>query len=240
MSVPYTPIPSSKRFHIPPTLASDFDNFLQMDVPNQVMDFEVIRNWPDKAKSDYSPRYVRGELYPDSTKSRYEDTDNNMNIRFSVSADVDKGDIVIDENGRVYVLDWGINPEHNNRASRAVVCNLKMNAYRWVDDQVDELGYVVVPAHNETIVQDTPINAYRYDGRPEFSIFAGVPGLVPNALTIMTVQYNEQTKNLRADDKFVWGTDEYVIIDINWVGYDFNTEHGTLKIQAKKTAGGAQ
>ena len=57
-------------------------------------------------------------------------------------------------------------------------------------------------------------------------------------MTILTVQYNEQTKNVTVDDKFMWANDVYEIIDINAVGLSIGGEYGVLKIQAKKTAGG--
>ena len=81
MSVPYVPQGTTKRFRIPKTLAADFDEFLNNDIPNTVMNFEILHNWYIKFSYGYTPQYIRGEIYPDSTKSRYENTDNNLNIR---------------------------------------------------------------------------------------------------------------------------------------------------------------
>lgn len=237
MSVKYHAAPSSLKFHIPSTLASDFKNFLNMDVPGQVGDCEVLHDWYAQFEPGYDPIIERVEIYPDSTKSRYENTDNNINARFAVDADVYKGDIII-KDGTTYVLDWEVPPEHNNRASRSLRCNISLTVFRHVPEETDDEGYVITPEHNENIVEELPSNAYRYDGRPEFSATAGTPGVVANALTLMTVQYNSKTKNIHVDDKFVWGDQEYTIIDINWVGINYKTNTGTLKIQAKKTAGG--
>ena len=95
MSIPYVPQGTTKRFKVPRTLAADFDSFLEQDIPNTVMDFEWIRRWYDKANDNYTPTYIRGEIYPDSTKSRYENTDNNMNIRCSLKSGIRKGDMLI-------------------------------------------------------------------------------------------------------------------------------------------------
>ena len=236
MSIKYNPIESSKRFHIPPTLKSDFDKFLSYDVPNQVMDFKIYHNWYDQQNFHIE----RGELYPDSTKSRYEDTDSNMNVRFSASADVQKGDIVIDENGTIYVLDWGINPEHNNKASRAVKCNFNLEVYRFKKEVTDEYGMVIEPEGEYKFVEAIPCNGYRYDGRPDFSAISSTPGVVANALSLFTVQCNESTNQIMAGDKFKWGTIEYIVVDVNYNGVNFLKDGvaGTLKLSAKKAAGG--
>lgn len=240
MSIKYNAQPSGLRFHIPKTLAADFDNFLNNDVPNQVGDFIRLHDWYDQFDPDYEEVTVRGELYPDSTKSRYENTDNNMNIRCSVHSDIQKGDIMIGMDGTRYVLDWEVPPEHNNKASRALRCNLNLTVFRHMPEKVDDMGYLIEPEHDEDIVTALPSNAYRYDGRPEWSALAGTPGVVGNNLTLMTVQFNDKTKELKQDDRFIWGNVEYTIIDVNWNGVDEVNSHGTLKISAKKTAGGQQ
>lgn len=255
MSVPYVPEGTSKRFRVPRTLAADFDAFLDRDIPNTNMDFEVLRNWYDKFKEDYTPAYVRGELYPDSTKSRYENTDNNMNIRCSVSSGIRKGDMLIEPNGTIYVLDWAVQLQSNNAPSRALRCNLLLTVYDYkkslVDDEgyaIDDEGFVVsgekyaidnpeVPDKN-IIVDKLPSNAYRYDGRPEFVAVSGTPGTIAGVLSLLTIQYNEQTKNIKIGQFFDWGGNTYEIVDVNAVGLDLHQRYGTLKLQAKRAAGG--
>ena len=253
MSIPYKPQGTSKRFRVPRTLAADFDAFLNQDIPNTVMDFEVLESWYEQFEDDYMPRYVRGEIYPDSTKSRYENTDNNMNIRCSVRSGIKKGDMVIEPDGNIYILDWAVHLESNNAPSRALRCNMILTVKRFHDAEVDDEGFVVDEngfvvrsepydlgneGNYEIIVDKLPINVYRYDGRPEFVAVSGTPGAIPNALTIFTVQYNEQTRNMLIGDTFDWENETYEIIDINRVGINLKGTHGTLKLQAKKKAGG--
>ena len=253
MSIPYTPQPTSKRFRVPRTLAADFDAFLNQDIPNTVMDFEVLNSWYDRFKDDYKPHYVRGEIYPDSTKSRYENTDNNMNIRCSVHSGIKKGDMVIEPDGTIYILDWDVHLQSNNAPSRALRCNMYLTVKRYQDAEVDDDGYAVDENgfvvsgepyditnddNYEIIVDRLPINVYRYDGRPEFVAVSGTPGAIANALTIFTVQYNEQTKNILIGDNFDWENETYEIIDVDRVGINLRGTHGTLKLQAKKKAGG--
>ena len=240
MSIPYVPQGTTKRFRVPRTLAADFDAFLNQDIPNTVMDFELLHDWYDKFKKNYEPTYIRGELYPDSTKSRYENTDNNMNIRCSLTSGIRKGDMVIEPDGTIYILDWDGHKESNNIPSRAVRCNMKLTIKRFQEAEVDDMGYVRPNSKEDwkTIVNAIPANAYRYDGRPEFVAVSGTPGAIVNALTLMTVQFNEQTKNIHVEDVFEWGDETYEVVDINRVGVDINNKYGTLKLQYKKKAGG--
>lgn len=240
MSIPYVPQGTSKRFRVPRTLAADFDAFLNRDIPNTNMDFELLHDWYDKFNDNYEPIYIRGEIYPDSTKSRYENTDNNMNLRCSVTSGIRKGDMVIEPDGTVYILDWEVHLQSNNAPTRALRCNMTLNIKRFQEAEVDDLGYVI---HNSEdgyvdIVKDLPCNAYRYDGRPEDVTVSGTPGQTVNALTLFTVQYNEQTKEIHIDDEFLWGDETYYIVDINRVGVNIGGQYGTLKMQAKKKPGG--
>ena len=238
MSIPYVPQGTSKRFKVPRTLAADFDRFLSQDIPNTNMDFEILKNWFDKFDPNYEPKYIRGEIYPDSTKSRYENTDAIQNIRCSVYSDLRKGDMLIQPDGVIYIADWYVQRQSNNAPSRLLRCNMELTIKRFTQGEFDDDGYrLEAPGWND-IVKDLPANAYRYDGRPEYSAVSGTPGVTPNALTIMTVQYNDRTKKIEVDDKFLWGDDVYEVVDIDYVGVDFTQNFGTLKIQAKKAAGG--
>ena len=240
MSIPYVPQGTSKRFRVPRTLAADFDRFLDQDIPNTNMNFELLHNWYDKFEEGYEPYYIRGEIYPDSTKSRYENTDNNMNIRCSVSSGIRKGDMVIEPDNTIYILDWDVHLQSNNAPSRALRCNMILNIVRFQTAEVDDLGYVTSGSTDGfvSIVDKLPANAYRYDGRPEYVAVSGTPGATPNALTLMTIQFNEKTKNIHVDDEFTWGDETYQIVDVDRVGVDILNNYGTLKLQAKKKAGG--
>lgn len=253
MSIPYVPQGTSKRFRVPRTLAADFDAFLNQDIPNTNMDFEILKNWFDKFKDDYEPEYVRGEIYPDSTKSRYENTDNHLNLRCSVTSGIRQGDMLIEPDGSIYVLDWNVHLQSNNAPSRALKCNFMLEVKRYEDPQtddegyvVDDLGYVVsgekyninTSDSKKIIVPAMPANAYRYDGRPEYVAVSGTPGTIAGALTLISVQFNEYTKEVKIGDKFDWGGNTHEIVDIDGVDVDINQEYGVLKFQAKRAAGG--
>lgn len=240
MSKPYVPAGTKTRFYRPPTLASDFTEFLDGDLPNMVMDFTLLTDWYDQFKQSYEPHIIRGELYADSSKSRYSNTDNNMNIRCDVNSGIKKGDMLIaSNNGEVFVLDWEVALQHNNAPQRALRCNFNLTAQRYVQEVTDELGYLISEEGMATIVDNLPANAYFYDGR-NASYFAANsnPGISPEVNALITVQYNEQTKELKVGDEFTWGNDEYIITDISFVGINRAGTSGTLALQSLQKPGG--
>jgi len=230
---------NSSRFAVPNTLASDFARFLQSDIPGAVGDFTLIQDWYSQYESGYSPTVIRGEIYPDSTKSRYSNTDNNLNFRAALDSGIKKGDMLIGPDETIYLLDWDVPPQPNNRMSRALRCNAVITFSRYTPEQVDERGYLVSKEGYLPIASEIPCNAYRHDGRLEFSSSSNQPGVIPNSVTLLSVQFNEKTKQLKVDDVFVWGNDTYTIADVNLVGISITGSSGVLQIQAKKKAGGS-
>lgn len=228
MSKSYIPESTSKRFYIPRTLASDFTEFLSYDIPNTVMDFELLPNWFAKNEDGYEPNTIRAEIYPDSSKSRYTNTDNFMNIRAAVDSGIKKGDMIVAPDGTVFVLDWDVALQSNNAPSRALRCNMLLSMMRYHEEETDPLGYLISEEGYASLFDNLPVNVYRYDGRPEFSAVSGTPGVSPDALTIVTLQYNDLTKEIRADDKFVWAGETYVVIDTNYSGVHYLRNAGVI------------
>lgn len=216
MPKPYVPTGTKTRFYRPPTLAADFTEFLDGDIPNQVMDFTLLKSWYDQFQKDYKPNIIRGELYTDTAKSRYSNTDNNLNIRCDVHSGIRKGDMLIaSNNGEVFLLDWAVALQSNNAPSRAVRCNFNLTIARYKPEMTTEDGYLLDDEGYTTIVDALPANAYFYDGRnASYYTAAGQPGVSPEVNALITVQFNEQTKNIRVGDEFSWGNDVYRITDI--------------------------
>lgn len=233
MSNPYPNQRSGLTYYIPPSLPDDFEKFLENDLPNTVMDWKLYHNW-------YHPEdmtIIRGIIYPASVKSRYENTDNQSNFRAGNSSGIRCGDILIDENGIYYLLDWKVDRQPNNRASRATECNIMLTVYRHVDETVDDMGMLVEEAHDEIIVDSLPSNISRSEYRIEYSILNTSPGMSPNTIAIVYVQVNEYTKQIRVGDEFDWNGESSVIVDIDPVDMDIDGQHGVLKLQARKLPG---
>lgn len=240
MANAYVPAESSSRFYVPRTLASDFTNFLQNDIPGAVGDFTLIDNWYKQQEEGYSPTVIRGEIYPDSTKSRYSNTDNNLNFRSDVNSGIQKGDMLIGPDEAIYLLDWEVPPQPNNRMSRALRCNAMLTFSRYQAEEVDKDGYLLKEEGFASIAESIPCNAYRHDGRLEFSTNSHMPGLIPNTVTLLSVQFNDQTKNIKIDDVFIWGNETYTVADVNLVGVNLAGTRGVIQLQAKKKAGGSK
>lgn len=236
----YIPQESKTRFHVPQTLQSDFDEFLKHDIPNTVMDLVRLHDWYDQFEGGYQEETFRGEVYIDKAKSRYADTDNNVNLRASLSSDIRKGDMVINPSGVKYLLDWEIEPQSNNKATRMLRCNMVLNVFRHRNAEVDEYGYLVEPDgenSEEVIVEDLPANAYIYDGKPEYMVSSNSPGGIPNSTTVVRLQYNRMSREIRSGDHFIWGNDTLFVIDVNFTGVDIEGERGVLALQCRKDPG---
>lgn len=239
MANSYVPAESSSRFYVPRTLASDFANFLQNDIPGSVGDFILIEDWYSQSDEGYTPNIIRGEIYPDSTKSRYSNTDNNLNFRSDINSGIKKGDMLIGPDETIYLLDWEVPPQPNNRMSRALRCNAMLTFSHYQAEEVDKDGYLIKEEGWVSVAENIPCNGYRHDGRLEFSANSHLPGLIPNTVTLLSVQFNEKTKNIRTDDVFTWGNDTYTVADVNLVGVNIHGTSGVIQIQAKKKAGGS-
>jgi len=43
---------STKQFVVPPTIQSDWHNYLMTDIPNVVYDFRLLHDWYDQYKTE--------------------------------------------------------------------------------------------------------------------------------------------------------------------------------------------
>ena len=202
------------------------------------MDFVIHKDWFAQFVDGYEERTIRGEIYPDSTKSRYTNMDNYMNIRADVDSGIRKGDMLVDPQGVIYLLNWEVALQSNNAPSRALRCNMHLTVYRHQEEVVDEYGFEIEPEQDVVLVDRLPANAYRYDGRPEYTAVSGTPGMTPDALTIVSIQYNDKTRIIKENDKFIWANEEYMVVDINYTDVNEMNNSGVMIIQAKKAPGG--
>lgn len=100
---PYRPLPSDLGFYIPPVLESDFNNWLETDVPGVNYTFEVIKDWYDRDRPGYDPTFIRASYFPISWKSKIGNSDMGSNFLSNTKVDIKKGDYVIREDGEVYI-----------------------------------------------------------------------------------------------------------------------------------------
>lgn len=178
---PYQPLPSDLGFFIPPVLESDFNNWLQTDVPGVNYTFEVVKNWYDRDKQDYDPTFIRASFFPISWKSKIGNSDMGSNFLSNTKVDIKKGDYVIREDGEIYVLDWKVQRKPNVQTSQAKDCNAMLEIWRTVPEVLDDRGYVIAPQHDDCVIPPIPCVWTSHSGRPDFAVAYNTPGINPDA-----------------------------------------------------------
>ena len=132
--------PSTMKFFVPPTIQSDFTNYLNTEVPNANHTFELIHDWYARQEEGYSPTMIRATYFPVGWKSKVGNSDMASNFKTDHSHEIFKGDYVIDEHGRIYILSWWVNRHINNQASQATACNTFLSIERDTPEKLDNRG----------------------------------------------------------------------------------------------------
>ena len=235
---PFSPTETMFNFYIPPTILSDFHKFTHTDAPHANYTFEVLQDWYAKDKPDYEPVYLRGEIYPINWKSKIGNSDQSMNFRTSYEVPIRKGDILLRDDGQIFIVNWRTQEYINNQNAQINIANLPLRVYRMVDEVIDDDARVIEPAGEKTIVDTIPSIWKIYVGRPEYQVTMNMPGIVATDITEVYVQYNDQTKNIRINDLFRIEQYEYRVLEVQYSELDYDRTFGLLHIQAKRAAGG--
>lgn len=167
--------------------------------------------------------------------------DNADNFKTDYGETCLKGDMVIDESdpNRILIFNWRVAHNPNNQATQAHICNMRLQIDRDVAEVTDDYGYLVKEATTETIVPSIPCLASIYDGRPDYILSTNTPGVIPDHIVVLTVQFNEHTRKIRIGDEFELDDYRYRIVNKDTVQVDINYEYGLISLQARKIAGGA-
>ena len=91
------------KFYIPSTLQQDFKDWLESDVPHANYTFELVRDWYARDRIDYKPVMLRALYFSINWKSKIGNSDANSNFKVSYDVPIRKGDIVIREDGPIYM-----------------------------------------------------------------------------------------------------------------------------------------
>ena len=234
---PFTPRGSTKNFWVPPTIQTDFENYLMTDVPGSNYTFEWLRNWYDREAADYEPHFIRGMYYPINWKSKIGNSDANSNFRTILQNDIRKGDIVVREDGVIFMLNWQVQRHINNLSTQAIDCNAYIDFYREVDEVLDERGYLLEEAGKKVIVPNLPCVYSEYAGRPDYATNYNTPGITPDHLLTVQVQFNSFTENLCIGDKFTLMHSTYHIVHLIDREVDIDRLFGIINITARRSAG---
>lgn len=227
-----------RSFRIPPTVRSDFERWLNQDVPNVNFTFELIRDWSLIETEGYVPLYIRAQQTPIDWKSKMGNSDISTNFKTSHDVLLHKGDMVIREDGKIYLLNWNVQNHLNNQATQSIECNAMVEFLREYKDEVDENGHLLTPGGKRVVVPEIPIVHSEYAGRPDYMASQGNPGINADHLITCNMQWNNSTKGIKIDDEFLLGSFTYRVINISIAEVTIDKEYGVLTINAKRIAGG--
>lgn len=241
-TIPFRKLPSHENFRPPAQIESDFRHLLNHDVPHVNFTFELIHDWFKRNDEDYEPIYIRGQQTAIDWKSKIGNSDMSTNFKTSYEIPIQKGDIVVREDGALFMLNWNITLHANNQATQSVECNAVVDFTRKAHPEVDPTtGFRLDdPISNDRIViaHDMPISHSEYAGRPDFSGSSGQAGIHPDHLISVYVQWNPTTKKIRLDDEFILGDFTYRVINVSLAEVQIDRDYGVLSLNAKRVAGG--
>ena len=228
---------SSKQFQIPPTIRSDYTNYLHTEVEHVIYDFRLLRSWYDQFDENKEKIMLRAEHFPINWKSKIGNSDANKNFYTDYEVKIQKGDMVIREDGLIGMLNWSIQGYINAQTTQMIECNHRITITRELPAQADSRGMKISDAGTEVIVDDLPCVMSEYAGRPDFAVAQNTPGIQADMLTTLSMQFNEKTKNIRVGDEFFWGVFNYRIVNINYAEIDITQTYGVLTLNARRIAG---
>lgn len=228
-----------RRFRVPVTLESDWHQNLLEDKKHVNYCFELMHDWYEQFEDDYEPMWVRAQQTPIDWKSKIGNSDASFNFKTTHEAPVVKGDMVRREDGVVSILNWDIQEHANNKATQVAKCNLLLTVKRHVEEELDPATAIMLsPAHEETIVHELPVIITEYAGRPDFTEYMNIPGITPDHLSTLSMQWNSQTKNIKIGDTFDVEQFTYRIVQIAYQELNISKTAGVLLVYAKRVAGG--
>ena len=236
--IPAVRAASTKDYRPPFTLEDDFRRLLAHEVPNVNFTFEVVHDWYKAQEDGYSPIILRAQQTPIDWKSKIGNSDMSTNFKVTHDIPINKGDIVVREDGKIYMLNWNIQDHPNNQATQNCECNGYVEFRRVVREVTDEAGYVIMPEHMEIIAPKIPVIHTEYAGRPDYQPSQWQPGVNADHLITVQVQYNSRTKDIRIDDTFEMDNYTYRVINVAFAEVHINNDYGILDLNAKRVAGG--
>lgn len=229
--------PGHTRFYVPPTLRSDFENWLMTDVPNTNYTFEVVRDWYQREEPAYQPEFIRASFFPIQWKSKIGNSDVNSNFKTHHRVDIKKGDIVVREDGEIMMLNWAVQKYPNNQTTQAITCNAQLTFMRQMPEKLDARGYLLEEARDEIVAPQIPCVYAEYAGRPDYAPNYNAPGIQADHLITLQVQFNPLTKKIRVHDTFELLNNQYRLADLIGSEVDIDRQFGILNLMARKMAG---
>lgn len=196
-----------------------------------------MRDWFKRAEKDEDKVYLRAAYFPINWKSKVGNSDVNKNFRTDYRVEIQKGDMIVGDDGKYHILNWDVQNYPNTQTTQAVECNLYLTVTRNVPRKADPSGKIIDEAHVETIFEKLPASFWEYASRPEYQVNTNTPGILADATIVGQIQFNDMTRQVRLNDEFVWGNYTYRVINIDWTEVDINETFGIIRLTAKRVGG---
>lgn len=224
------------KFYIPPTIKSDFEDWLNTDVANVNYDFEIIRDWYAQA----AVKRIRATYFPIAWKSKIGNSDTNSNFKTGYGWEIRKGDLAVREDGTIYMLNWQVQRNPNNQSTQAIACNARLSFARHMDEVLDGRGFLVSEAMEKVIAPDIPCVYAEYTGRPDYAANYNTPGISADHLLTVQLQLNSRTDEIRIGDTFALMHSKYRIVNRVDSEIEIGRRHGIINLMARRIAGEEQ
>ena len=168
------------------------------------------------------------------------------NLKTTYDETINKGDIVVREDGAIYLMTWNVTHHPNNQATQIVECNDFLTFIRQRKPKTNEYGFVIDDDADieldengmEIIVKDIPCSHSEYAGRPDYSTSKESVGLSPDHLIACSMQWNEKTRQIQIGDQCKIGRYMYRVVSAYTAEVNITKEYGVYSLHMKRVAGG--
>lgn len=231
--------PTINSFAPPSRFQDDYRKVLMTDHPHTNFWFKRLVDWyRDKDKTGDDIIWIRAEQTPIQWKSAIGNADLKTNFNTDWDQPIQRGDIMIREDGRIYMLDWAVQEDIINQNSQSIECNTYFEIQRHMGAVTNDEGDVIVPAHNEIIIPKIPGVCSEYTGRPDFEVLQSTVGITSGDLLTCYVQWNSVTQQMRIGDEFEFGFYMYRIENISVERVDITKTFGEIMFHGRRVTGG--
>ena len=202
-------------FYVPPTMQSDYDNYLATDVPGHTYNATLNGGQAIRCAFHADGKAPGAKL-----------------LRVSLKTPIRCGDIIDIEGEGAYLI-----PEATRQINCYACKPLRLNARipaitRKVPRQADSLGHVIEEAREMAICTDLLAHSTAKDSFQQQDIGTLVPGE-----PLFLLPLNEDTRTICRGDEFALDGESYSIYQVNFDRCDPARTHGIITLCCRRKAG---
>lgn len=208
------PLPSNTRFYIPPTLQSNYDNYLRTNVPGHT--YNATLN---------NVQSIRCAFHADA-----KNPDEKI-LRVSLSTPIRRGDIISIEGEGQYLIP-NVTRQVDCYACEPLRLNALLTVTRKTPRKADSLGQIIQQAGEETICTDQLAHSVSSDSFQKQDI-----GVVVLGEPTFLLPLNDETRQIRREDEFILDGETYSIYHVGFDQCDPGRTHGIIKLHCRRKGG---